>query len=75
LDFHPAAAIGAIHQEDPSALVFGTDLPGTRTPRPFDLDDLDVIATALPDAADLRRVLSDNARDLYGLAPGATAQG
>jgi predicted TIM-barrel fold metal-dependent hydrolase len=75
LDFHPAAAIAAIHQEDPGALVFGTDLPGTRAPRPFDFDDLALIAATLPDPVGLRRVLADNARDLYGTAPGAAPLG
>ena len=75
LDFHPTAAIAAIHAENPGALLFGTDLPGTRAPRPFHPDDLALIAAALPDPADLRRVLWDNARELYGAAPGSDRHG
>ncbi len=75
LDFHPAAAIAAIHAENPGALLFGTDLPGTRAPRAFDLDDLALIAASLPDLADQRRVLWDNARELYGHGPGSSRRG
>ena len=34
LDFPPAQAVIAIARVDPHALIFGTDLPGTRAPRP-----------------------------------------
>lgn len=75
LDFPPAAAIAAIHAENPGALLFGTDLPGTRAPRPFDPADLALIAAALPDPDDQRRVLWDNARELYGHGPGSSRRG
>ena len=65
LDFDPARALAAIHRENPNALLFGTDLPSTRAPRPFVLTDLDLIAAALGDAAAVHRVLHRNALALY----------
>lgn len=44
---------------DPSRLLFGTDLPGTRARRPFEPRDLDLVASIAPAA------LADNARALY----------
>jgi predicted TIM-barrel fold metal-dependent hydrolase len=57
------ATLNAIHAIDPSALLFGTDLPSTRAPRPFRDGDLELVrATLGPDAG---RVLHDNALALY----------
>ncbi|MGB5834096.1 MAG: amidohydrolase family protein [Thiohalocapsa sp.] len=67
LDFDPAAAIAAIASANPRALMFGTDLPSTRAPRPFSLSDLDVLCVALDDEALIRAALRDNARALYRL--------
>ncbi len=48
---------------NPEALLWGTDLPGTRAPRPFSPSDLDVVTTALGhDALDR---LSVNGRNWY----------
>jgi predicted TIM-barrel fold metal-dependent hydrolase len=59
-----ASALQDIHAVDPSALMFGTDLPGTRAPRPFTPDDITLIESTLgPDA--LPRVLHDNAMEFY----------
>ena len=33
----------AIHAVNPAALLFGTDLPGTRAPRPFEPRDLELV--------------------------------
>ena len=44
---------------DPAALVFGTDLPGTRARRPFEPADLELVAELAPAA------LAENARKLY----------
>jgi hypothetical protein len=44
---------------DPAALLFGTDLPGTRARRPFAPADLELVAELAP------RALSENARELY----------
>jgi predicted TIM-barrel fold metal-dependent hydrolase len=56
-------SIAAISQD---ALVFGTDLPSTRAPRPFSPSDIDLVSQTLgPDLA--RRVFWDNAQTLYRL--------
>lgn len=44
---------------DPSKLLFGTDLPGTRARRPFEPADLELVADIAPAA------LADNARAWY----------
>jgi predicted TIM-barrel fold metal-dependent hydrolase len=60
------ARLQAIHQEHPGALVFGTDLPSTRAPRPFHDTDVELVRAALgPEGA--RRALHDNGRALYGV--------
>ncbi|BEK99457.1 amidohydrolase family protein [Nocardia seriolae] len=59
------SALRKIHTVNPEALLFGTDLPGTRAGRPFRDTDLSVIADAV--GSDLHRVLEDNARAFYGL--------
>ncbi len=59
-----AEAIKAIVAVNPGALLFGTDLPSTRAPRPFAAADIDLIRNELgPGLA--RRVLYDNAVALY----------
>jgi predicted TIM-barrel fold metal-dependent hydrolase len=73
LDFDPADVLRRIHAVDPSALVFGTDLPGTRAPRPFEDRDLLLVREALGEAA-ARRVLVDNARVLYGDQPSSNTR-
>jgi predicted TIM-barrel fold metal-dependent hydrolase len=59
-----------IHRVNPAALLFGTDLPGTRAPRPFEPHDVELVADAV--GADLDRVLSGNAFEWYrpGVLPG-----
>lgn len=61
-----------IHAINPAALLFGTDLPGTRAPRPFRPADLDLVAEAV--GADLDRVLTANAFEWYG-TPGLPQTG
>lgn len=70
LNFAPAEALTAIIRENPDALLFGTDLPSTRAPRPFARTDLDLIATAIDEPIALHRVLHANALALY--RPGRT---
>ncbi|MGE5152664.1 MAG: amidohydrolase family protein [Bdellovibrio bacteriovorus] len=65
LDFDPGPVLRAIHRENPGALLFGSDLPGTRAPRPIQPGDLALIAEALGDAQALDLVLRDNAVALY----------
>jgi predicted TIM-barrel fold metal-dependent hydrolase len=57
-------ALREIAAVDPGALIFGTDLPGTRAERPFEEADIDLIVEALRlPLAD--RVLRRNALDWY----------
>jgi predicted TIM-barrel fold metal-dependent hydrolase len=76
LDFPVAEALATICNADPTRVLWGSDLPGTRAPRRFDPRDLDLIANALADAGLMRRVLFDNAVELYhplGLVSDRTA--
>lgn len=57
-------ALRALADADPGALIFGTDLPSTRAPRPFAAGDLDLLREAVGDAL-ARRALVDNAVALY----------
>lgn len=64
VDFDVTAAIRELYAANSSALMFGTDLPSTRAPRPYRDEDLSCIVGALaPEAA--RRVLYENAVQLY----------
>jgi predicted TIM-barrel fold metal-dependent hydrolase len=67
LDFDVAAALRRLDAIDPDALVFGTDLPGTRAPRPFSHADVDLVVDALGQQR-ATAVLEDNAPQLYRLA-------
>lgn len=59
-----ARALEAIAARDPTALMFGTDLPSTRAARPFEPADIALLRQVL--GADLaRRALWDNARAFY----------
>jgi predicted TIM-barrel fold metal-dependent hydrolase len=49
---------------DPGALIFGTDLPGTRAERPFEETDIDLILETFGDAL-ASRVLHGNATSWY----------
>ena len=64
LDFDPADALRQIAAVDPAALVFGTDLPSTRAPRPYRAADLRLVRDTFdPKQADA--VLYRNAAALY----------
>jgi predicted TIM-barrel fold metal-dependent hydrolase len=64
LDFDPLPAIRELLEIDPRSVVFGTDLPSTRAPRPFrDEDLLSIRASLRNDLAD--RVLYRNGVELY----------
>jgi predicted TIM-barrel fold metal-dependent hydrolase len=69
-DLDIPAALRTINRINPDALMFGTDLPGTRSPRPFRTGDLDVIVDAL-EPADHDRVLCGNALALYRSGAGS----
>ncbi len=59
-----SAMLAAIADADPAALIFGSDLPSTRAPRPFLPSDIDLVRDALG-PANARRALHDNALALY----------
>lgn len=59
-----AAALRAIADVDPGALLFGTDLPGTRSPRPFGAGDLRLLRDVLGEEG-ARLALHDNAVAWY----------
>lgn len=63
-DLDVPSTLRAIAAANPDALLFGTDLPSTRAPRPFADADVDLVREALGD--DLaRRALHDNAIAFY----------
>jgi predicted TIM-barrel fold metal-dependent hydrolase len=67
LNFPAPEALKAIHSANPHALMFGTDLPSTRAPRPFEVSDISLIIETLgQDAADA--VFSENALEFYKIA-------
>jgi len=49
VDFPVGQALQAIHAANPQALMFGTDLPSTRAPRPFVANDISLLIDALGD--------------------------
>lgn len=64
LDFEPGPVLRKVAQVNPGALLFGTDLPSTRAPRPFQEQDLHLIRESLEPALAVK-VLYDNAVALY----------
>jgi predicted TIM-barrel fold metal-dependent hydrolase len=58
-------ALRRIHTVNPAALMFGSDLPGTRAGRPFRDADVELIGEVI--GSDVHLVLDDNARAFYGL--------
>lgn len=66
VDLDVADTLRRIWAVDPTALLFGTDLPSTRASRPFHDDDLELVLGILGEDA-ARAVLHDNAADWYGL--------
>jgi hypothetical protein len=64
LDFDPGPALHELARVNPDALLFGTDLPSTRAPRPFRAEDLSLVNEVLgPDLA--ARAVYLNAVALY----------
>jgi predicted TIM-barrel fold metal-dependent hydrolase len=67
VDFDVLIALRALYAANPQALMFGTDLPSTRNPRPYcDEDYLLVVETLGDDAA--RAVFFDNGAEFYRVA-------
>ena len=59
------STLAAIADADPTALMFGTDLPSTRAARPFAPSDLDELLDAVGPEHEAA-VLAGNARAWYG---------
>lgn len=70
VDFDVASALRSIHRVNPSALMFGSDLPSTRARRPFAASDIALIEYAIGD--DAACVLWKNAHHFYLRNPRAT---
>lgn len=64
VDFDIAQALKDLCRADPSCLMFGTDLPSTRAPRPYQDSDRQLIIDSL-DADQAERVLYKNAINFY----------
>ncbi|WP_232787315.1 amidohydrolase family protein [Spongiibacter nanhainus] len=66
VDFAVSQVVKRVYDINPDALMFGTDLPSTRSPRPFNAVDIEIIGNALGDAG-ARKVLWENGREFYRL--------
>lgn len=64
VDFDVAGVLRDIHGIDAGALMFGTDLPSTRAPRPYADDDFKLVVDALGPVG-AARVFRENALDFY----------
>lgn len=64
VDFDLKTALREIYAANPDALMFGSDLPSTRAPRPYCDDDYTLVVEALGDEA-ARKVLCGNAVAFY----------
>ncbi|WP_111655333.1 amidohydrolase family protein [Isoalcanivorax indicus] len=64
VDFDVKTALVALFSANPDALMFGTDLPSTRAPRPYEDDDVALMVEALG-AENARKVLFENAAMFY----------
>ena len=67
VDFDVSSALQQLHDANPQALMFGTDLPSTRAPRPYSDEDFLLVVDTLGDEA-ARAVFYDNAAWFYRAA-------
>ena len=67
VDFAVPTALKEIHAANPQALMFGTDLPSTRAPRPYADEDFLLVMETLGDEA-ARAVFYDNAAEFYRIS-------
>jgi predicted TIM-barrel fold metal-dependent hydrolase len=68
VDFAVTTALKEIYAANPQALMFGTDFPSTRAPRPYSDDDFLLVVDTLGEEA-ARAVFYDNAAKFYRLRP------
>ncbi len=66
VDFDVKHALETLYAANPDALMFGTDLPGTRASRQFSIDDLKLIQDGFAEDA-CHKILWQNAADFYGV--------
>ncbi|HEY6873220.1 MAG TPA: amidohydrolase family protein [Geobacteraceae bacterium] len=64
VNFDVRTALRELYAANPRALMFGTDLPSTRAPRPYADEDLLLVVEALGEEG-AQRVLYDNAAAFY----------
>ncbi len=64
INFDASEAIRRIYSTNPDALMFGTDLPSTRSPRPFQYQDIELITDVLEEDQ-AKKVLYQNAYNWY----------
>jgi len=67
VDFDVPTALRELYAANPQALMFGTDLPSTRAPRPYCDEDFLLVVSALG-AETARAVFYDNAAKFYRTA-------
>jgi predicted TIM-barrel fold metal-dependent hydrolase len=70
VDFAVPEALRSLHSANPAALMFGTDLPSTRAPRPYRHEDFFLVADTLGEEA-ARSVFYSNAAHWYRVKPDA----
>ncbi len=69
VDLDVRGAMRDICSANPGALMFGTDLPSTRAPRPFSEEDVTTVVESVGEEL-ARRILYDNAFAFYRLKEG-----
>ncbi|MGM8226181.1 amidohydrolase family protein [Cellvibrio sp. ARAG 10.3] len=69
-DFDVRDALSTLYSANPDTLMFGTDLPSTRAPRPFQDEDIDLIIHAVGEEG-AQKVLYKNALAFYRLSEDA----
>ncbi|MCU7934783.1 MAG: amidohydrolase family protein [Candidatus Thiodiazotropha sp. (ex Dulcina madagascariensis)] len=67
VDFDLAPVLRDLYAANPHSLMFGTDLPSTRAPRPYQESDMALVREALSEDG-ARRVCCENALAFYRLA-------
>lgn len=67
VDLDVAKTMQSIYNINSGALMFGTDLPSTRAPRPFLEQDIELIKQSFDDTA-CEKILWQNAMDFYKLS-------
>lgn len=64
VDFDVATALKELAKANPHALLFGTDLPSTRAPRPFSKEDIELIRRTF-DEKTAAKILYENGMQFY----------